>query len=112
MYIDTSRNPFQIIFNPVQNIKTGTYYRTIHPQIIPITTQYTFVTYLNKLIKYNENLEHTIYRPSHLERVQEKSDYFEVKDIEAKIKTPKQSLLLVTTRYITINSITIQIFSE
>ena len=86
MDFDTSQNPFQIIFNPVENINTGTSYRTIHPQSISNTLQDVFVTYLIKLIEYNENREHPIYRPSHLESLREKSNYFEVHDIETKLK--------------------------
>ena len=84
--IDTSQNPIQTIFNPVQNNITGTYYRTIHQQSIPITIQHVSVTYFNKLIEYNENLEHPKNRPSHLENSPEKSYYFEVQSIETKLK--------------------------
>ena len=65
-------------YNPVQNLNTGTYYRTIHPQSFPNTIQDVFVTFLNKLIEHNENLEHSLYRPSFLESLREKSHYFEV----------------------------------
>ena len=84
MDIDTPQNLFQIILNPVQNNNTGRYYRTIHPQSIPIPI-HVFVIYLNKLIENNKNLEHPLYRPSHLESLQ-KSDYFALQDIEMNIK--------------------------
>ena len=52
-----SQNPIQIIFNPVQGVNTGTYYRTIHPQIITLSIQDVFNTYMGKLMEHNENLE-------------------------------------------------------
>ena len=53
--ITTSQKPFQVIFNPVKNINTGTYYRTIHPQIITLSIQEVFITYIQKLIEFKEN---------------------------------------------------------
>ena len=32
--LTSSQTPFQVIFNPVKGISTGTYYRTIHPKIL------------------------------------------------------------------------------
>ena len=87
--INASQNPFQIVFNAVQNINIGTYYRAIYPQCIPIPLKEVFDTYLNKLIEHNENLGYPIYRPSYLEkleRLRENSDYFEVQNFETKIK--------------------------
>ena len=37
--ITPSQQPFQIIFNPVQGINNGTFYRTIHPQILTLSIQ-------------------------------------------------------------------------
>ena len=82
--INTSQNPVQIIFNPVQNNNSGTYYRTIHPQSFPIPIKFVLITYLNKLIEQNENLEHTIYRPSHLESLRKKGDYSKYKILKQK----------------------------
>ena len=42
--VTPSQNPFQIIFNPVKRISTGTYYRTIHPQNITLSIQDVFIT--------------------------------------------------------------------
>ena len=62
-----SQNPFQIILNPIQGINTGTYYRTIHPKNIALSIQDVFITYMDKLIENNENLETPVYLSSHLE---------------------------------------------
>ena len=47
--ITPSQNPFQIIFNPVKRISTGTYYRTIHPQNVTLSIQDVFITYMETL---------------------------------------------------------------
>ena len=44
-----SQNPFQVVFNPVKGISTGTYYRTIHPQNIRLSIQDVFITYMQKI---------------------------------------------------------------
>ena len=80
----SSQNTFQIIFNPVQGIKTGTYYRTIHPQNIALSIQDVFITYMDKLIEHNENLDTPAYHPYNLESLKEKHEYFEVPDLETK----------------------------
>ena len=84
--ITASQSPFQIIFNPDKGINTGTYYRTIHPQNITLSIQDVLLTYKQKLIEYNENQDTPPHRPSHLENLQYKSDYFEVPDLETKIQ--------------------------
>ena len=48
---------FYIFFNPINDINTGTYYRTIHPQNIALPIQDVFTTYMNKLIEHIENLD-------------------------------------------------------
>ena len=48
-----------------------------------------FIHYMNKLIDSNENLDTHIYRPSLLESLQQKHQYFEVQDIESNITRPK-----------------------
>ena len=42
--ITSSQTPFQVIFNPVKGISSGTFYRTIHPQNITISIQDVFRT--------------------------------------------------------------------
>ena len=84
--ITTSQNPFQVIFNPVKAINTGTYYRTIHPQNITLSIQDVFLIYLQKLIEFNENQDTPLYLPSHLEDLKHKSEYFEVPDLETRIQ--------------------------
>ena len=79
------QKPFQIIFNPVHGIYTGTYYRTINPQNITLSLQDVFITSMDKLIEHNENLDTPLYLPSHLESLKEQDDYFEDPDIETKI---------------------------
>ena len=81
-----SQTLFQIIFNPVHGINTGTYYRTIHPQNITLTIQDFFTTYVDKLIEHNDNLHTPLYLPSHIESLNEKHDFFEVPDLETKIQ--------------------------
>ena len=84
--ITPSQQPFQIIFNPVQRINNETYYRTIHPQNIPISIQDVFLIYMQRLIEFNENVDPPLYRSSHLEELKNKSEYFEVSDIETRIQ--------------------------
>ena len=84
--ITQSQTPFQIIFNPTNNINTGTYYRTIHPQNITLPIQDVFTTFMNKLIEHNANLDTPLYLPFHLESLKEKHQYFEVPDLETKIQ--------------------------
>ena len=48
--ITPSQNPFQTIFNPVKEINTGTFYRTIHPQIITLSIEDVFITYWKNLL--------------------------------------------------------------
>ena len=50
-----SHNPFQVTFNTVKGVSTGTYYRTIHPQNFTLSIQDVFLTYMQKLIEFNEN---------------------------------------------------------
>ena len=73
--ITSSQTPFQVIFNPVKGISTGTYYRTIHPQNITLSIQDVFLTYMQKLIEFNENQNTPLYRPSHVEDLKHKSEY-------------------------------------
>ena len=84
--ITTSQKPFQVTFNPVKNINTGTYYRTIHPQNITLSIQEVFITYIEKLIEFNENLDPPPYCPSHLDELRHKSQYFDVPDLETKVQ--------------------------
>ena len=59
--VTPSQNPVQIIFNPVKETSTGTYYRTIHPQNITLPIQDVFITYMQKLIEFNENEDTPLY---------------------------------------------------
>ena len=72
--ITSSQTPFQVIFNPVKGISTGTYCRTIHPQNITLSIQDVFRTYMQKLIEINENQDTPLYRSSHLEDLKHKSE--------------------------------------
>ena len=85
--ITPSQNLFQVIFNPVKGINTGTYYRTIHPQNITLSIQDVFLTYMQKLLEFNENQETPLYLPSHLEDLKHKYEFFEVPDLETRILT-------------------------
>ena len=84
--ITSSETPFQVIFNPVKAISTGTYYRTIHPQNITLSIRNVFLTYMQKLIEFNENQNTPLYCPSHLEDLKHKSEHFEVPDLETRIQ--------------------------
>ena len=84
--ITSSQRPFQVIFNPVNGINTGTYYRTNHPQNITLSIQAVFLTYMQKLIDFNGNQDTPLYRPSHLEDLTHKSEYVEVPDLETRIQ--------------------------
>ena len=99
--ITPSQQPFQIIFNPVQDIIPGTYFRTIHPRKWTLSIQDIFLSYIDKLIEHNENVDTPVYRPSHLESLKDKADYSEIPDIHSKIQTHnnfwlQQDLLQVT----------------
>ena len=52
---------FQIIFNPVPNINTNVFRRTITPQNIHSDIEEVFNTFLNNLIDFNNSLETPIY---------------------------------------------------
>ena len=73
--VTPSQNPFQVIVNPVKRISTGTYFRTVHPQNITLPIQDVFITYMQKLIEFNENQDTPLYLPSHLEDLKHKSEY-------------------------------------
>ena len=88
MDIDPSQNPIQsslILFKTLilERIKEKSTRKAFHLQFK------MFLLQIHKLKKYNENLEHPLYRPSHSENLRETSDYFEVKDIETKMKRQK-----------------------
>ena len=84
--ITPSQTPFQVIFNPVKGISSGTFYRTIHQQNITLSIQDVFQTYMQKLIEFNENLNPPLYRPSHLQELRHRSEYFEVPDLDTKVE--------------------------
>ena len=84
--ITPSLTPFQDIFNPVKGISSGTFYRTIHPQKITLSIQDVFHTYMQKLIDFNENQNPPLYRPSHLQELRHRSEYFEVPDLDTKVQ--------------------------
>ena len=82
MEITPSQQPFPVIFNPVQGFNNGTFYRTIHPQNLTLSIQDIFLSYINKLIEHNKNLDTPLYRPSLLDSLKEKADYFDVPDLD------------------------------
>ena len=84
--ITPSQQPFQIIFNPVKDINSGILYRTIYPQNLTLSRQNVFTSYIDKLIKQNENLETPLYRPSHLETLKQKAEFFDVPDLDTTIQ--------------------------
>ena len=84
--ITPSQQPFQVMFNPVKRINTGTYYRTIHSQNITLSIQDVFIAYIDKLIEFNENQDTPLYLPSHLEDLKHKCEFFEVPDLDTKIQ--------------------------
>ena len=84
--ITPSQTPFQVIFNPVKGISSGTFYRTIQPQNITLSIQDVFHTYMQKLIEFNENQDTPLYRPSHLQELRHRSEYFEVPDLDTKVQ--------------------------
>ena len=79
------QNPFHFILNPVQGIITGTYYTTIHLQNLAFSVQEGFITYMDKCIEHNENLETPVYLPSQLKSLKEKHEHFEIPDLETTI---------------------------
>ena len=84
--ITPSQTPFHVIFNPVKGINSGTFHRTIHPKNITLSIQDVFNTYMQKLIEFNENQDTPLYRPSHLQELKHRSDYFEVPDLDTKVQ--------------------------
>ena len=75
---------FRIIFNPIQRVNPETYFRTFYPRNMTLSIQDVFISYIDTLIEHNENLDATLYLPSHLESLKEKADYFDVPDIHTK----------------------------
>ena len=45
-----------------------------------------FITYMQKLIEFNENQDTPLYLPSHLEDLKHKSEYFDVPDLQTRIQ--------------------------
>ena len=84
--ITSSQTPFQVIFNPVKGINPETFYRTIHPQNITLSIQDVFRTYMQKLIEFNENQVTPLYCPSHLQELKDRSEHFEVPDLDTKVQ--------------------------
>ena len=84
--ITSSQTPFQVIFIPVKEISSGTFYRTIHPQIITLSIQDVCNTYMLKLIEFNGNQDTPLYRSSHFEELKRKSEFFEVPDLDTRIQ--------------------------
>ena len=84
--ITPSQTLFQVIFNPVKGISSGTFYRAIHPQNITLSIQDVFHTYMQKLIEFNKNQNPPLYRPSHLQELRHRSEYFEVPDLDTKVQ--------------------------
>ena len=50
---------------------------------------------MNNLIEYKENLDPPLYRPSHLESLKQKHDYFEVPDLETKTRHSDITVLTI-----------------
>ena len=84
--ITPSQTPFQVIFNPVEGINSGTFYRNIHPKNITLSVQDVFHTYMQKLIDFNENQNPPLYCLSHLQELKHRSEYFEVPDLDTKVQ--------------------------
>ena len=88
MDITQSQQPFQVICNPVQGITGymgGTFYRTIHCRNLTLSIQAVLTNFIDKLIEHNENSETPLYRPSLLDSLKEKADYFDVPDLDTKV---------------------------
>ena len=83
--ITPSQQPFQVIFNPVQGINNGTFYRNIHSRNLTLSIQDIFMSYINKLIEHNKNLDTPLYRLSLLDSLKEKADYFDVPDLDTNV---------------------------
>ena len=83
--ITPSQQPFQAIFNPIQGINSGTFYRIIHPRNLYLSNKDIFTSYINKLIEHIENLDTPLSRPSLLDSLKEKADYFDVPDLDTKV---------------------------
>ena len=47
---------------------------------------FSLLTYMDKLIEHNENLDTPLYLPSHLENLKETQEFFDAPDIETKIQ--------------------------
>ena len=59
--ITPSHQPFQNIFNPIQGNNSGTYFGTIHPRSLTLSIQDVVISYIDKLIEHNENLDTPLY---------------------------------------------------
>ena len=82
----SSQTTFQDIFTPAKRISPGTFYRTIHLENITLSIQDVFRTYMQKLFEFNENQDTPLYRPSHLQELRHRSEYFEVPDLDTKVQ--------------------------
>ena len=59
--ITPSQTPFQVIFNPVKGINSGTFYRTIHPKNIIFLYKMFFIhTYKSSLTSMKTKTHHFI----------------------------------------------------
>ena len=110
--ITPPQHPFQIIFNPVKGINTGTYYRTIHPQYITLSIQDVFITYMQKLIEFNENKDTPLYLPSHLEDLKDKAVYFEVPDLDTQIRKHNNPHYWLQQDIVQVKKLSVQILSQ
>ena len=80
-----------------------------------LSIQDVFLTYMQKLIEYNENQDTPLYRPSYLDDLTHKSEYFEVPDLETRNQRHdnpqfwlQQDILQVKNfQYIIFNNITL-----
>ena len=96
--ITPSQQRFQIFFNPVKDINSGTFYRTIYPQNLTLSIQDVFTCYIDKLIEQNENLDTPLYRPSHLDMLKQKAEYFDVPDLETRIQKNTTTLIIGSSK--------------
>ena len=55
--INPKQTSFQITFNQFPNKNSGVLYRTIYPQIITLSIQDVFITYIHRLIEHIEHIE-------------------------------------------------------
>ena len=106
-----SDNSFNINFNPVPNVNTKTFSKTIIRHDIFTPIQDVFCQFLDKLEEANEFLEKPVFLPSAFDELRSKDNFFETSEAE-KIRQTHNPHHWLLHDLIQINSFQYKFFSE